>query len=563
MRRRLLIKLFAVLLLVAGSSNAQVHSLSADHPVYNYLFLKSSQGYIPEYAPHILPLTTSQILVYLDSLLLREKRTIGHENKLTTEYIRYIRSFSDPHISLKEGEEWNFYEYSSINEASALYSYHDSIIRFDADLAGDFSLAFQQQDNAKPGNSFLMGYGAKFKFQYSDWLAASLMLQNGNSYGDRDAALSEARIRNSHTFTVTGRNNFDFSRGYFRIANEHLSLSAGREKLLIGASIINRTISGEEKPDYDCIRFETRYKSVSYSFLHSWLTTGLAEISLSGKTVEKYKPNKYFAMNRLEWRMFDNFSIGLTQMMIYAYRSPELAYLTPFLFWESAQRSMNDPDNGLLAFDFTYDPISGVRLTAEILADDINFDTFGSEGFNSLQNTTLFRTALFFPELLPLSNALAGFEITAVRPFTFSHPGYKDALNFTNNGVLMGDKIEPNSVNYSLFFSWQPSYAYVFGIKADYTLQGNNTYAADGTLLYNFGGDFSESYNYFTPRVHKLLAGERLTKGAVAVDFSYRFSYHILLTARFRYEHSVFKGITNETANTLISFVYTPFGELY
>lgn len=555
--------MFLLLIFISPSSVSQVHTLSADHPVYNYLFLKSVQGLLPEYSSHILPKTTGQILEHLDSLSAREIRYTGMVSELTADFKNYIQSFSAPQISLQEGDEWNFKTYSSAHDASALYSYHDSLVRFDADLAGDFSLALKRNENGVAVNSFMMGYGAKFRFHFGDWLAASMMLQNGNAYGNREAALSEARIRNSHTFTATGRNNFDFSRGYIRISSENLSLSAGREKLLIGASVINRTISGHDKPDFDFIRFETQYKDITYSFLHAWLVTGLTEISLAGKTVEKFKPNKYFAMNRLGWRVNEHFSLGLTQMMFYAYRSPELAYLTPFLFWESAQRSMNDPDNGLLGFDVTVTPVKGIRLTAEILADDINFDSFGSEGFNSLQNTTFYRTALFFPDLLPLKNSLTGIEVTAVRPYTFSHPGYGNALNFSNDGVMMGDNIQPNSMTYSFFLSWQPEYSYSFLLKADYILHGQNTYNTDGTLRYNYGGDFRESYNYFTPRLHKLLAGDRMKTGALTGEFSYRFSYHILLTAKMQFEQVEFQGNRSRNAAGLFSFVYTPFGERY
>ncbi|MCC6548693.1 MAG: hypothetical protein IT279_01360 [Ignavibacteriaceae bacterium] len=555
--------LVLLLILINSSVVSQQHSLPADHPVYNYLFLKSSQGLLPEYSSQILPKTTGQILEYLDSLNVREIRYTGIVNELTSDFRKFIQSYSGAHVSFKEGDEWNFTSYSSIHDASALYSYNDSLVRFETDLAGDFSLALKRKNDGGTVNAFMMGYGAKFRFHFGDWLAASMMLQNGNSYGSREAALSEARIRNSHTFSSTGRNNFDFTRGYLRIASEHLSLSVGREKILIGASVINRAISGEERPDFDFIRFETQYKDITYSFLHAWLVTGLTEISFAGKTVEKFKPNKYFAMNRLGWRVNENFSFGLTQMMFYAYRSPELAYLTPFLFWESAQRSMNDPDNGLLGIDFTLTPVKGIRLTAEILADDINFDSFGSEGFNSIQNTTFYRGALFFPELIPLKNALAGFEVTAVRPYTFSHPGYGDALNFSNDGVLMGDNIQPNSIGYSFFLSWQPEYSYSFLLKADYIMHGRNTYNSDGTLRFNYGGDFRESYNYFTPRLHKLLAGDRMKTSLLTGEFSYRFSYHILLTTKVQIEQVEFQGNRTSTAAGLFSFIYTPFGERY
>ncbi|GMU85054.1 MAG: hypothetical protein AMXMBFR48_02960 [Ignavibacteriales bacterium] len=563
MRGRWITGFVIVLLLSASTVNAQLHSVSAEHPVYNYLFLKSSQGLLPEFSAHILPLTTGQLQRYLDSLTARELHAFGKINELTSEYKFVIDAYERPHISLKENDDWKFKSYASLHEASALYAYNDSVVKFETDLAGDFSFATRELNSETIVNSFLMGYGAKFRLHYRDWLAASILIQNGNSYGHREAALTDSRIRNSHTFTSTGRNNFDFSRGYIRASNEHLSLTAGREKLFIGSSVINRTISGEEKPDYDCIRLDAAYKDITYLFIHAWLVTDLTEINFAGNRVEKYKPGKYFAMNRIGWNISDNFSIGLTQMMFYAYRSPELAYLTPFLFWESAQRSMNDPDNGLIGFDFSFTPVAGIRLTTEILADDISFESFGSEGFNSLQNTTFYRIALFFPELIPLKNSLTGFEVTAVRPYTFSHPGYGDALNFTNDGVLMGDNIEPNTIGYSVFFSWQPTYSYVFKVKADYILQGKNTYFPDGSLKYNYGGDFRESYNYFTPRLHKLLAGDRMKHSTLTGEFSYRFSYHILLTAKLQFEQVEFQANKKNTAQARLSFIYTPFGEQY
>lgn len=544
------------------TGTAQEFSVPVHNPVYSYLFSGMLKGFLPEYDHYKIPLTFSRINTLLDSLYYREIRTTGNENTSTVEYIRYMRSNNGKTLSLfTEPEEASHFIFS--DSAGMLYSYQDSLVRFSFDIVGDFSYNYGENQNQFSGNSFLMSYGAKAQLQAGEKLAFSLAALNGNTYGNREIAAMDTRVKNSFTFNSTGINNFDHTSGYIRYSGTYGTIFAGKEKLLVGASPVSKSILGKEKPDFPMISYEFQYKAASILFFHGWLANPLTTIKFDTTTVEKIKPAKYMSYARFGFSVNPSLRIGLSQIIIYAYRQPELAYMIPFLFWESSQRSMNDPDNGYLLFDFFYRPMNGVGISGEILVDDLNFDAYGTEGFNSIQNQTMFRMSLTFADFLNLQNTILGLEATVIRPYTFSHPGYKDALNFTNNGVPLGDNLNPNSIAYALLFEWFPNYNFQSDFRLMYSARGRNHIDGYGNLHRNVGGDIHTSYNYFTPKSQELLGGERENSISAEVSLKYRLSYRLQFEYFGRVTNREYKGLNKNEFFTGFSLNYSPFGEKF
>ena len=81
-------------------------------------------------------------------------------------------------------------------------------------------------------------------------------------------------------------------------------------------------------------------------------------------------------------------------MIIYANRPFEAAYLNPFLFWESAQRSRGDLDNSFLSVDVRYKIMNGMEASASMIWDDILFSVLFKGEFDKVNNRSTWKTGM-------------------------------------------------------------------------------------------------------------------------------------------------------------------------
>ena len=167
-------------------------------------------------------------------------------------------------------------------------------------------------------------------------------------------------------------------------------------------------------------------------------------------------------------------NLGISQSIIYSNRPFELAYLNPFLFWESAQRSMNDLDNSFLTFDGRFLFTNGFELNSSIMFDDINFKRLFKGEWAGSNNGTAWQIGGFFTNPILPDNVIFRIEYIQIRPYIFSHPGGYADLTYTSNGYLLGTNLQPNSTLFSLKLDYQFTSKISAGIKFDHQLHGKN-----------------------------------------------------------------------------------------
>jgi hypothetical protein len=300
--------------------------------------------------------------------------------------------------------------------------------------------------------------------------------------------------------------------------------------LLLGAGYLNRLVLSNNPQMFDFLRFNFHYKTLSYDFLHGWLVQKPLYVYMDSTNVsEKQKRSKYIAISRLGYTPTPELKLGVSQIIIYSNRPFEAAYLNPFLFWESAQRSMNDFDNSFLSFDGRYKITDGIELSASIILDDINFSTLGK--WNSVNNSLVWQTGAYITSPMLFPNMVAEIEYSQNRPYMFSHPGFSEALTYTNNGYLLGINLQPNST----LFSFKLTYFVNGKLKVDalfeHLLHGENIYNQNGNLLLNVGGNVFEYHTlYDSPQV-ALLAGniERINVWTLNLEYEFLYGFYVNL----------------------------------
>ena len=503
---------------------AQNENINAEHPIYDFLQKMKIRGIISDYDNTVIPLSKSRLKEYIKTIETRKELLCEKENE-------ELELFSSYLTNLRFGDDKNQFNILKIEELLlrdeniSLYSYFDG--EFDLRINPVFSLRSIVVD--KPGeitkNSLLIGYGGELILNYSDWLGIYLNATNGANIGDRETARLDRRVKQSFAFNYTNLDYFDNTEGYIQIKNKIAKLQVGRERVLWGSGNINRAFLDQTPQLFDFIKFDIKYNIFSLNFIHGWLVEKSDTFIQKPSLHEiRTKADKYFAISRFGIRPWENLNLGISQSVVYTQRPFELAYLNPFLLWESAQRSMNDLDNSFLGFDIKYNPVKGLEMYGTLLFDDINFDYFFNEKWNSNGNGNLWQAGLALSNPLLVRNMMLTIEYMQVRPFTFSHPGFQTGLAYTNNGAMLCSDIEPNSTLFSLQLEYQVTSRFKAILAYENYMHGKNIYDSGGNLINNIGGDVFESYSVFTDQRIKILSGDLEVENRYSIILRYYLS---------------------------------------
>ncbi len=525
---------------------AQVETVPVGHPVYPFLQRMYVQGILKNYDDAVLPLSQKKVmddLLKIDSskaelnsidkeFLIRMEEKFGMNNKGKNLEINIFNNFPSELIG-------NIIT----DKEKHLYAYHDSTIKFFIDPVANLKYMYSSKyDN----NSTLMDIGGIFRGDYDGWFGFYLQGADGTQYGDRDVARLDPRVEQSFTFNNTKINFFDGTSGYARFQKGILSLELGRERVLWGTGFINKMVLSDNPQLFDFVKFDIAYKKLRYDFLHGWLvqpTTSTYVDSLVGNV--KSEQPKYVAISRLGYQATNRLSFGITQMIIYSNRPLEAAYLNPFLFWESAQRSMNDLDNSFLTFDGRYLITNGIELSSSIIFDDINFKKLFKKEWAASTNRTEWQagTMLTYPLLPPDVSFII--EYMQARPYIFSHPGVGEALTYTNNGYLLGTNMQPNSARLSTRLSYQATSRLSLQLDYSHTLHGNNIYDSKGDLIKNYGGSVFNNSDFSEPFYSYLLDGNREVSDDLMLSMKYELLYGYYFSFVYEFNQSKMNGSTD------------------
>lgn len=524
---------------------AQVENVPSGHPVYSFFKQMQVEGILKNYDDVILPLSRQQVvndLLVIDSLKNNLSATDKDFLKRMEEKFGINLKGNEP-INLFDGFPGMLFQNLAADSEKHLYSYKDSSISFFIDPVIEEKYIYS---SSIKNNSSFLNLGGIFRGSYDDWFGFYLQGSNGAVFGNRSTAEIDPRIEQSYTFNHTGINFFDETQGYLRLQKGIVSFQLGRERVLWGNGYIDRTILSDNPPLFDFVRFGIAYKKFRYDFLHGWLVQKpvLTYIdSLVGYA--KTKPTKYIAVSRLGYSANEKLSFGISQMIIYSNRPFEAAYLNPFLFWESAQRSMNDLDNSFLTLDGRYLVTNGAEISSSIIFDDINFSYLFKGEWARHNNGNEWQAGVMLTNPVIPEDLTLKIEYLQIRPYTFSHPGVGEALTYTNNGYMLGTNLQPNSVRFSAEASYRFSGKVNLSLRYSHSIHGGNYYDAAGNLIKNFGGSV---YNNFAAAYDSqyayLLEGNREVTDLLNVNFTYEITYGLYFNFVYQYNWDAMNGLT-------------------
>lgn len=491
-------------------------------------------GILDDYDDIVLPLSRNKVLNFLDKIQSKETEISSIDREQLHRFQVKLGKFeSQTSVQFFDDFPEKFIENAASEKEKHLYKFKDENIVFVVNPV--LNLTNLYSSNNKKGST-LFSFGGKSFGSYRTWFGFYVQATNGLVFGDRTTAVLDQRVNQSFTFNDTKINYFDETEGYLRLENDFASFQLGRERILWGSGQINKLILSDNPPKFDFIKLNLNYKSLRYDFIHGWLVMK-PELIKFGEDISKEKRSKYIAISRLGINPTGNFSLGASQIVIYSNRAFEAAYLNPFLFWESAQRSLNDLDNSLIAFDGKFKLTRGMMLNATAIFDDINFGRLFKGEWAGHNNGFAWQMGISLASPLLPHNLFIDLEYLQLRPYIFSHWGYKESLTYTNNGYMLGVNLHPNSTRFAFDVQYNLTSRINLGIRYYYSLHGNNEYDSLGNRTRNVGGNIFEYYTLVDSTFAYLLDGVLEKEQMIRLNFNWEFFNSIYFN--FAFEHRI------------------------
>ena len=517
---RLLVCAGALALAAPHQAHAQAENVPVTDPVYTFLKRMEVRGLIERYNDAVLPLSRREVAEFLSAVGARRGDLSGAERELLARYtddFRYeithgteglnsIIGSGTPGMTSGFGA---FFE----DRPKYLYAYQDTNLTFFANGLLSFDVRRISGDALGSTHAEFLQGGGLIRGTIDSRIGYTLQALNAQFWGSRELLERDPAIAQAEAIGATDIQNFDQAEGSVRYDGGIVSAEVGTERVLWGSGYDQKMIMSDNVRPFPFIRADARFKAIRYTFIHAWLLgfprpwTDFVSADSATKIKGPSIADKYIAAHRLEFSFPRLFDIAFNEMVVYANRAPDLAYLVPLNLLESAQRNRGERDNGLWSFDIQTHFTPGLELNGTVLFDDLHLQDFFK---NRFYNKNAYQFGLFITDPILVHNTSLMVEWTHVQPYVFSHD-YSIEENYTSFGAVLGPRIGPNSDSWFIRGDIFPSGRTTLSLRYFLERHGDNVYDASGVLVKNVGGDLEQGHRLQDPISVTFLDGNLTT----------------------------------------------------
>ncbi len=478
LRKRIILVIFLCLANLSFA-NAQVEHVPVSNPVYEFLLHAETRGFLPHHSLSSLPLQRKQIIDALKLIDDNASKLAPSEKKILDHYKREFDILSrDNAVIFHSGSDSAQVLSGRIISDSEKYIYHysDSLNSVNIKPLGSIDAIYKVTENDNR-NVLFGNLGGRLYGTIDNRLGYYLQATNGVIIsGEKQLALELPRLRQNVKFSELN-SDFDFTESHVIYQQDWFYGGIGRETRLHGAGLNQRLYLSGNAPPMDALFLGVRFKTFEYQFIHAGLfglPKTFQDVGYAAELTEKYAAFHRFAI-KPSWG-----EIAFWENIVYSDRTPDITYLNPLSFFKSLEHSLRDRDNSLMGGDFTVRPFNGLQLKGTFILDDIIFSKIGENYWSN-------KTAWNIAAIAALPGAFdLGMEYTRVEPYTFSH--FNPQNSVTNDSLLYGSYIPPNSDEIGIKLNWWWGGRYPLTIESSYMRHGRNIYEGD-SLIFNAGGD--------------------------------------------------------------------------
>lgn len=276
----------------------------------------------------------------------------------------------------------------------------------------------------------------------------------------------------------------DFKRAYLQynlisFGDVEFNILAGRDYIYWGASPDKSVGISDNSPPFEHIRL-TGLIPCKIGTLKASAFTAQLNSTWNDDGTTRYLAKRYLSAHRIDYQYSDWLEMGIAEWVLYGgdAQSVKWHYLNPILPYYAVQYNAKNDDNIMLSFDVALLPIDGVRLYAEWLADDFQYQSDSNDPHATSWLTGIEWYPLFIERKLGIHT-----EYVRVNRWTYTH---LDPDNqFTHFGTVIGHPIGTDADMFSFRISYHASPSSI--IESRYSHQRNGE--ADITDRF-YGEDF-------------------------------------------------------------------------
>ncbi len=289
--------------------------------------------------------------------------------------------------------------------------------------------------------------------------------------------------------------------------------------------------------DYSHNYFYLKFNTRIWKFQYQNIFAELAPNSTLFNSGDILLPKKYTATHYLAFKPNNKFEIGLFETVVFARENHfEFQYLNPVILYRAVEHFLDSPDNVILGLNLKWNPIKGISLYGQIIADEFKLSEV-KKNSGWWANKFGGQFGIKYINAFGVDHLDLQLEYNVVRPYTYAH---RDTLrsmphvSVANYSHVNQPLAHPLGANFkeSIFIArYKPTDRLYINAKALYTMYGD-----DGPNQ-NWGGNIllplesrEQDYGNFIGQ------GIKTMVSAVNLDMSYEVyhNYFIDLNAMWR-----------------------------
>ncbi len=261
-----------------------------------------------------------------------------------------------------------------------------------------------------------------------------------------------------------GGGDYDESRGGVAYHWKWGSVGVAMDQLAWGDNYNGANILSGRAPVYPALKLDLQpVRWLDFHYFHAWLKSDVIDsvnIYSNGATSRYVLRPKYMAANLFTFRPFPRFLFSVGNSIVYSDNRVNPAYLIPFLFYKSVDRSLNGyanlgnqlGQNSQLFFNVSSRNIRHVHLYASLFIDELALgDAFDKD---RQSNFISFKAGGRISNLL-VENLFLTAEFTMTRPVTYRH--YIPTADYTSSSFNLGHYLGDNAREFFVSVGYKPT----------------------------------------------------------------------------------------------------------
>ena len=355
---------------------------------------------------------------------------------------------------------------------------------------------------------YWLGWGIIGKYDYNNLNIESNIIFT--RYNGLNKLNSLSNIQALSSSGHNGSEDYESQSTYMKATYTYLNykFNIGRFNQLWGPGY-NKILLSNKIPPFSQYSYSWKInKKYHLFFMHGKLNSGLYENETyddQGILSPLIQRPRFVGAHRMLITFSDRFKLGLSELIVYGNRGPELAYNLPFVLFYSLQNYFGDLDNVMVGFDLEYKINNNHNIYSAILIDDLSMSKIFNKNHNNkiaLQIGTSINK-LFFPEdnllieLIWTDNRLNTHKYNI--NYAYSSSGKEN--NFvSNSNYPLGFWGGPHSEHLYLSYKIKKN-LYNFSLSYSYTKRGQVT---EEMILNDHWGGYINSEHRFEGPIEKL-----------------------------------------------------------